>query len=109
MKKIFIAAFGLTVVFASSCKKDVVNDVQKDLVPGSTVDTLRGEITVNTTLTKKTYLQGLVYVKPGITLTVNAGITIVGSAGPAIPDSVDDRQEVWQGVGLRVAAGPDGL
>jgi hypothetical protein len=89
MKKIVIAAFGLAVVFVSSCKKDVMSDAHKDLVVGSTVDTLRGEITVNTTLTKKTYLQGLVYVKPGVILTVNAGVTIVGSAGPAIPDTVN--------------------
>nr|MBA4166171.1 hypothetical protein [Chitinophagaceae bacterium] len=89
MKKIVIAAFGLAVVFVSSCKKDVVSDVQKNLVSGSLVDTLRGEITVNTTLTKKTYLQGLVYVKPGVTLTVPAGLTIVGSEGPAVPDTVN--------------------
>ncbi len=89
MKKLFIAAIGIAVVFVSSCKKDIVNQVEKDLLPGSTVDTLRGEITVNTTLTKKTYLDGLVYVKPGITLTVVAGVTIVGSTGPVIPDTVN--------------------
>lgn len=89
MKKIALAAVGLAAILVSSCKKDIESSAQKDLVPGTTVDTLRGEVTVNTTLTKKTYLQGLVYVKPGVTLTVNPGVTIVGSPGPAVPDTVN--------------------
>ncbi|MBI3882933.1 MAG: hypothetical protein HY305_01595, partial [Sphingobacteriales bacterium] len=87
MKKVIIGALGLAIVIAS-CKKDNAAS-DKQLVVGSTTDTLVGEITVNTTVTKNTYLQGLVYVKPGVTLTVNPGVTIKGSAGPAIPDTTN--------------------
>ncbi|MEO5562577.1 MAG: hypothetical protein ABIR18_04060 [Chitinophagaceae bacterium] len=90
MKKIFFAALGLA-VFAVSCKKDIDADVKKELVNGggSGVDTLVGEITVNTTVTRTTYLKGIVYVKPGITLTVNAGVTIKGSPGAIVPDTIN--------------------
>ena len=81
MKRLFIAAIGLTAI-VSSCKKNQADaDFQKPLVPGATVDTLIGDITVNTTVTKTTYLKGIVYVRPGVTLTVNAGVTIKGSPG----------------------------
>ena len=86
MKKLFFAAAGIAIVFASACKKDFVTKESKPLLPGATVDTLTGEITVNTTVTKTTYLRGIVIVKPGITLTVNAGVTIKGSPGGALPD-----------------------
>lgn len=89
MKKIIFAAMGLTALVVSSCQKNMDKIAVKELVPGATVDTLRGEVTVNTTLTKKTYLQGIVYVKPGVTLTVSPGVTIVGSPGPAVPDTVN--------------------
>ena len=92
MKKIIYLAIGVSAIVAASCKKSDLS-VQKELIVSGTSapDTLSGEITVNTTVTKKTFLQGLVYVKPGVTLTVNAGVTIVGSTGPAIPDTVDLR------------------
>lgn len=89
MKKLIFAAMGVATIFASSCKKDVSGSDEKPLIPGTTVDTLRGEITVNTTVTRTTYLQGMVYVKPGITLTVNAGVTIKGSPGGVVPDTVN--------------------
>ena len=92
MKKIIYLAIGVSAIVAASCKKSDLS-VQKELIVSGTSapDTLAGEITVNTTVTKKTYLDGIVYVKPGVTLTVNAGITIVGSTGPAIPDTVNIR------------------
>jgi hypothetical protein len=90
MKKIFFAALGLA-VFAVSCKKNLDADVQKELVNGgvSGVDTLVGEITVNSTVTRTTYLKGIVYVKPGVTLTVNPGVTIKGSPGSVAPDTLN--------------------
>jgi hypothetical protein len=90
MKKIIFAAVGFAAIFASSCKKnqDLV-PIQKELAPGSLVDTLKGEITFNQTVTKTTYLLGIVYVKPNVTLTINPGVTIKGSPGPAIPDTVN--------------------
>ena len=78
MKKFIYSALGLAVIFATSCKKNLDQDAQKPLVIGATVDTLRGDITVNTTVTKNTFLEGIVYVRPGVTLTINAGVTIFG-------------------------------
>jgi hypothetical protein len=99
MKKTILGLMALTVLFASSCKKDEVKSkddltlfgTKKPLVVGlgPIRDTLVGEITVNTTVSDSTVLQGIVYVKPGVTLTVNAGVTIFGSAGPVIPDLVN--------------------
>ncbi len=94
MKKVFIAALGAAIVFASSCKKDAQDSVGlgsnlKELVVGTTVDTLKGDITVNTTVTRTTYLKGIVYVRPNVTLTVNAGVTIKGSLGSGTPDIVN--------------------
>ncbi|WP_052323763.1 hypothetical protein [Flavihumibacter sp. ZG627] len=88
MKKLFIAASALSALFAASCSKQQDVELKKELIPGtaSTPDTLVGDITVNTTVTKTTYLKGIVYVKPGATLTVNPGVTIIGSAGAATPD-----------------------
>jgi hypothetical protein len=80
MKKIVYAALGLA-LFAVSCKK-TDNVTEKPLIPGipaSSLDTLVGTISVNTTVTKNTYLYGLVYVAPGVTLTINPGVTIFGS------------------------------
>jgi hypothetical protein len=92
MKKILFAFIGVAALFASSCKKEDVKAYQKPLISGgsSNVDTLIGDITVNTTVTRTTYLKGLVYVRPGITLTVNAGVTIKGSLETtSTPDVVD--------------------
>lgn len=96
MKKLFFVVMGSAVIFASSCKKDksVSNleaDTLKELINGgaSGVDTLVGEITVNTTVTRTTYLKGIVFVNPGVTLTINAGVTIKGSQGGAAPDLIN--------------------
>lgn len=90
MKKVIFTAMGMATIFAISCKKGIdKTDVEKPLVPGATVDTLRGSITVNTTLSKTTYLQGVVYVDPGITLTIPAGITVKGSPGSGAPDTLN--------------------
>lgn len=93
MKKIIYWALGTTVVFIAACKKDNFNQQEKELiVSGSSApDTLAGEITVNTTVNKTTFLDGLVYVKPGVTLTVLPGVTIIGANGPIIPDTVNLR------------------
>jgi hypothetical protein len=88
MKKIIYAAIGIAGVFATACSKKDSSAV-KPLVIGTTVDTLVGEITVNTTVTRTTYLKGIVFVKPGITLTINQGVTIKGSLGAAAPDLVN--------------------
>lgn len=89
MKKIIFAAVGALALFAISCKKENLDQGQKELVVSGVVDTLKGDITVNTTVTKTTYLKGLVYVKPGVTLTVNAGVTIKGSLGGVTFDLVN--------------------
>lgn len=88
MKKLIFAFMGVAVIFASSCKKDGFNS-KKELVSGgaSGVDTLVGVVTHDTTVTRKTYLKGIVYVAPGATLRINAGVTIVGSLGSARPDT----------------------
>lgn len=67
-------------ILAGACKKDLNKD-EKPLipVPGIILDTLVGEISVNTIVTEDVYLHGLVYVKPGVTLTINPGLTVYGS------------------------------
>ena len=89
MKKLIYATVGALALFATSCKKETLDQGQKELVVSGVVDTLKGDITVNTTVTKTTYLKGLVYVKPGVTLTVNAGVTIKGSLGGVTFDLVN--------------------
>jgi hypothetical protein len=99
MKKIMYGVFGLSLLLAS-CKKEkelasesngrtIFGTEEKPLVIGATVDTLIGDITVNTTVTRTTVLKGIVYVRPGVTLTVNPGVVIIGSAGPVLPDLVN--------------------
>ena len=78
MKKVLFAACGLASMLAISCKKDINADTQKPLIIGTAVDTLTGDITVNTTVTRNTFLEGIVYVRPGVTLTINPGVTIFG-------------------------------
>lgn len=101
MKKVILGAMGLAMLFASCKKEKVTADngttlfgTQKPLIVGvgSIRDTLVGEITVNTTVDDNTYLKGIVYVKPGVTLTVNAGVTIFGSNGPVTPNLTDLSQ-----------------
>lgn len=89
MKKIVLGAMGLAALFATSCSKNVDVAAEKPLIPGATVDTLVGHITANTTLTKTTYLKGIVFVDTLVTLTVNPGITIIGSPGAVAPDLID--------------------
>jgi hypothetical protein len=92
MKRILLAAVGITVLLATACKKDVAtSDVQRELVPGAAVDTIVGDITVNTTLTKTTYIKGIVYVAPGATLTIQPGVTMIGktTAFGVAPDLVN--------------------
>lgn len=82
MKKIIYLAVFTAALFAS-CRKQDLETNQKELIYNTTgeVDTLKGDVTVNTTLTRTTYLKGIVFVKPGVTLTVNPGVTVKGSFG----------------------------
>lgn len=88
------AIVGLAAILASSCTKNYdekAANTQKDLTAGPVLDTLYGTVSTNLTLTRNTYLDGIVYVSAGVTLTVNPGVTIIGSTGPAIPDTVNIR------------------
>jgi hypothetical protein len=91
MKKLMLATMSVAVIFATSCRKDSALTEKKELVPSGTAapDTLVGEVTVNSTVTRATYIKGIVYVKPNVTLTVNAGVTITGSLGGATFDLVN--------------------
>jgi len=90
MKKLIFAFMGVAIIFASSCKKDGFTS-KKELVSGgaSGVDTLVGVITHDTTVVRTTYLKGIVYVAPNVTLRINAGVTIIGSPGSVAPDTVN--------------------
>jgi len=90
MKKLIFAFMGVAVIFASSCKKDGFHET-KELVSGgaSGVDTLVGTISHDTTVVRTTYLKGIVYVAPGATLRINAGVTIKGSPGGVAPDTIN--------------------
>ncbi len=82
MKKFIFIAMGAAAIFAGSCKKDFQSgSLQKELISGgaSGVDTLIGIVTVNTTVTRTTFLKGVVFVSPGVTITINPGVTIIGS------------------------------
>src|SRR5262245_19760149 len=120
MKKIILGSLGLALLFASCRKdklveeKDPIFGTKKPLIhiPGAVRDTLVGEITVNETVTEDTYLKGIVYVKPGITLTINAGVTIYGSNGPVVPNLNDLSQNkgtlvVEKGGKLMAAGSPN--
>ncbi len=93
MKKILFAFMGTAAIFATSCTKNLDQSVPSDkqLVSGPALDTLYGTVSTNTTLTRNTYLDGIVYVSPGVTLTVNPGVTIIGGTGPVTPDTVNLR------------------
>lgn len=65
--------------FFSACSDDD-NDNTPDTGGDSTYVTLKGDITANQTLTadKKYLLKGFVFVKSGVTLTIEAGTVIAG-------------------------------
>ena len=90
MKKLIFVMLGAVALFASSCKKDNFNS-RKELISGgvSGVDTLVGVITHDTTVVRTTYLKGIVYVAPNVTLRINAGVTIIGSPGAVAPDTIN--------------------
>lgn len=92
MKKLIIGAMSVATIFAVSCKKDVVSpSADKPLILSGTADpdTLVGNISVNTTVTRTTYIQGIVFVDSGATLTINAGVTLIGSPGGVGIDTVN--------------------
>ncbi|MHA4807424.1 hypothetical protein ACX0G9_04940 [Flavitalea flava] len=89
MKKLIFGAMSVAVLFAISCKKNNADVTQKELIHGTLVDTLVGVITHDTIVSRTTYLKGIVYVAPNVTLTVNAGVTIIGSPGSIAPDTIN--------------------
>lgn len=73
------------IIFASSCKKNF-DEVHKSFQsPTAVLDTLQGVITANRTVSTNAYLFGIVYVRPGVTLTINPGVTVYGSQSTIIP------------------------
>lgn len=89
MKKIIFGVLGLTLALSyTSCKKDVYEEQtpapfgnSKPVNAGPALDTLIGDITTSVTISRNAYLKGIVYVRPGVTLTINPGVTIYGSNG----------------------------
>lgn len=78
MKKLLLAVLSLTIVFAS-CKKDKKDDTTPTTTTSGTEE-LSGDISSDRTLksgTKYT-LKGFVYVKSGVTLTIEPGTVIMG-------------------------------
>ncbi len=79
MKKILFAALSLAVVIAvSSCKKDLQSEVEKSATGIASSKTLTGNIGTTTITTDSVFLDGIVYVNPGATLTIPAGTVVVG-------------------------------
>lgn len=81
MKKIVLLSFGALALFMASCGKDNKTTPTPTPVDSSAnVTVLTGDIAENTTLTagKKYLLKGFVYVKSGVTLTIEAGTVIKG-------------------------------
>jgi hypothetical protein len=92
MKKTLFAVLGFSALLATSCKKNMDTvAVEKPLFPGATVDTIRGVLTGVTTLTKNTFIDGIVYVDNGATINIPAGITLFGKTTPfgTAPDLVN--------------------
>jgi hypothetical protein len=91
MKKLFYVIMGGAIVVASSCKKDVAGDLEKSgpNAPAATI-TLTGNISSNLTIAAgdNVFLDGIVYVDPGVTLTIPAGATVTGktTACGVLPD-----------------------
>lgn len=79
MKKIFLASFALAAFFGS-CKKKTETTTPPTTTTTDSVVTVSGDISANTTwsASKKYVLQGFVYVKSGVTLTIEAGTVIKG-------------------------------
>src|SRR5689334_16867374 len=79
MKKIFLASFALAAFFGS-CKKKTETTTPPTTTTTDSVVTVSGDISANTTwsASKKYVLQGFVYVKSGVTLTIEAGTVIRG-------------------------------
>jgi hypothetical protein len=87
LQNIFLL-LGATAVLGTACKKEVqedraVNAGQVGTFSSLPKDTLRGVVTANKTLTsnKEWALDGLVYVQPGVTLTIQPGTLIKGVPG----------------------------
>jgi hypothetical protein len=81
MKKLFYVIMVGAIVVASSCKKDVSGDLEKSgpNAPAITV-TLTGNISVAPVINAgdNVFLDGIVYVDPGVTLTIPAGTIVTG-------------------------------
>lgn len=82
MKKIVLLSFSALALFMASCGKDD-KPTPVDPTPidsTATVTILTGDISTNMTLSasKKYLLKGFVYIKSGVTLTIEAGTVIKG-------------------------------
>ncbi len=79
MKKFFYAASCAAIVLASSCKKESASEKKEVILSGTSApDTIRGILLNDTTLTRNTFIDGIVFVDAGVTLTINAGVTMIG-------------------------------
>ncbi|SFO30254.1 hypothetical protein SAMN05428949_4860 [Chitinophaga sp. YR627] len=81
MKRYFLLfATALSLGVLSSCSDDKDNNVTPPPTSGDDVVVLKGDISANQTLTadKKYLLDGFVYVKSGVTLTIQPGTVIMG-------------------------------
>ncbi len=73
------------IIFASSCKKNLDETHKSFQSPTVVLDTLQGVITANRTVSTNAYIFGIVYVRPGVTLTINPGVTVYGSQSTVVP------------------------
>src|SRR5215831_11402810 len=91
MKKALFAVVAAATIFAVSCKKnfDRMAGHEKKLTQTLAIDTLVTEVTSDSTISTKTFVRGIVYVRPGVTLTINAGDTLIFSNGPIVPDTIN--------------------
>jgi hypothetical protein len=101
MKKIIYVAMGLAIVIAVACKKNMDSTEKPLITTGPVLDTLVGTISVNSTVTRNCYLFGLVYVAPGVTLTINPGVTIYGSQSTiTTPGTIFDSVNLFKNKGI---------
>ena len=101
MKKFLYVAAGLAIIIAAACRKNNI-DVEKPLIPGgANLDTLKGTISANTIVSKDVYLYGLVYVSPGVTLTINPGVKVYGSQSTIdVPGRIFDSVNTFKNKGI---------
>ena len=99
MKFLYTLTFS-ALLFASSCKKDSALEITgsplKPSLLGANVDTLVGVITQPMTLTRTTFLKGIVHLES--TLTIQPGVTIKGIRGNRFVDSQGVPKDDYTGL-----------